>query len=207
MKTTADHIAKAEASAAALINAGEATKSKVKEACEHLARAYDKVTHEIHDILLADRSIEDWDALYWNIPALHNWKPRHDEMFKGFPVQAAQAAALANLRTEVKALPIIAREAKGPTAEAQIKARVLKSFTEWAANRRAQFDWAKAICDAAEEVRPGVLRLPVSINHVYCCNAHGTQWVRIDWFMNGTRTPFQVIAAAADAAMRERAGA
>ena len=103
----------------------------------------------------------------------------------------------------VSTLPIVTREPKGQALEATIKARVLKSFAETLADRRATFEWAKRIIEAAEAEHPGFKRLPISTNHVHCWNQHGTQWMRIDWYLAGHRTPFQAIIAAIDAVERE----
>jgi hypothetical protein len=205
-------ILKAEAAAAALINAGEAIKAKVKEATDLLNRAYSSVL-DIHNAQVIRESAEanprndeeGWKAYAAAIAArdlpfdLHHVRADKHRAAAESTGCWNQIEALVNLRAEVKAIPIVVREAKGPTAEEQIKARVLKSFSEIAADRRAAFDWAKAIIAAAEEVRPGFRRLQLHVHHVYCQNQHGTEWIRIDWFLNGRRTAFNVIAAAWEA--------
>lgn len=209
-------IAKAEAAAAVLINAGETIKAKAKETTDLLSRAYAAVREIHNDKVVREAAAahpgnddESWKAYSAAVYSrdlpfdLHHIRSEKHRSFAESTGSWKQIEALVNLRAEVKAIPIVIRKSKGPTVEEQIKTRVLKSFAELSADRKAAFDWAKAIIAAAEEVKPGVRRLPIGVHHVYCMNEHGTQWVRIDWFLNGHRTAFQVIAAAVQAVEAE----
>ncbi len=60
---TAAKIAKAEAVAAALINAGEAIKAKVKEATDALNRAYEAIREAHMDIVRGESDTTVW-AIY-----------------------------------------------------------------------------------------------------------------------------------------------
>ncbi|QWY83645.1 hypothetical protein [Rhizobium phage RHph_X2_26] len=221
------------AKAIEVINAGEAIKVRVKEANEDLGRAFDAKRRVIMDACLEVFRVEREagrativdgreayetgsamdlaTAAYYGMPyGLHQWRAaKHAAMVRaafGATLDAtlAEIDGLAALRDAVKAVPVVAREAKGETTEQKIRARVLKSFAELSAERRAQFDWATAIIRELNAELPEVKRLPVSVNHVYCSNMHGTNWLRIDWYFRGQKTAFNVIAAAAEKVTDEK---
>lgn len=167
-----------------LFNEGFSSKAAQRRALDSLNRAYDLQKGAIHDILLAetDRG-EGWNDLYWGVPDLHNWKPRHSEQFKTFAPQVAAIEQLVELRNEVKAAEIT------PPAKSEAKVieeRVIKSVRDLLETRRAQFLEG---CRLAEVFG----KLPVSVNAHYVTNAHGTTFIRCFYYMAGRLTPLNTI--------------
>ena len=213
MTKLADRMIAAETAAADLINIGRGTKTQIKNVKDLLSRAFDEVKKQHHDASIQiavakvpnrnDNEVE-W-AKYWDelnaleIPytLAHLREAKHKDRLEVTGNWEA-AKTLMETLAAVKEVEVVAREVKEVGQEELIKQAVLKSFKEIVAERRAQFDWATAIIRVAEEINPGFKALPISVNHVYCANYHGTHWVRIDWFLRGRKTPFNVIAAAVD---------
>lgn len=205
------------AKAAAIVNAGAAIKSRIKEANEDLARAYEVAEEAIksyylnidYDARHADQKKTD---LYYTFPALHNFKEKHVDLIRaayGDTFDAdiiPQLQNLVALRAEVKAVEVVKMERKDNTEE-KIKERALKSFEEWMKDRKETFDWTKAIMSAFNEeveLADDVELKGVRINQVFCQNYAGTRWIRIDWFMMGRKVPFQIIMGAAEAVRDEK---
>lgn len=214
---TAQKIDKAHAAAAALINAGQAAKVRIKEANEALGRAYDAIRGQHHDQVVTEARAAHpgddqeslnayWKALYArDLPyGLHQVRAAKHQAAAETTGNWERIAALVELREAVKALPIVTREPKEPGPEELIKNRAMKSFAETIKEQRAKFDWAAEIMKSAKEVKPGILALPISVQPVYCQNEYGTSWVRCDWYLRGEKTAFNIIAAAADAEMQKR---
>lgn len=214
--TARDYTAKA----AAVVAAGAAIKSRIKEALEDLSRAYDKqrevIMKECLEVFRNDREegIEvnaEADALYYAMPySLAHFRTKHVEMIRkvfgsAFEDVITNIENLVALRNELKSVEV-AKFEKTETTEDKIKARVLKSFAELSAENKAQFDWASAIIREMNEEFAEVERMPVYVNTVFCQNYHGTMWVRIDWYFEGQKTAFNIIAAAAQKIMDEKKG-
>lgn len=219
------------AKAVAIVNAGSAIKSKIKEANEDLARAYaekrEVIMNACLDTFAAVRGDRPYDAaieaeinetgankLYWAMPDFHNFKAKHAAMIR--EVFAAEHDAviaaiedLVALRAELKAVEVVKFEKK-ETIEDKIKTAVLKGFEDTIADRRAQFNWASEIIRALNENLPYEagkgLFAPVSVQPVYCRNYFGTAWVRIDWYFRGEKMAFNVIMAAVGAIADEKKG-
>lgn len=168
-----------------LFNAGFSSKAGQRRALDSLNRAYDLQKGAIHDILLGEERGEGWNELYWGLPDLHNWKPRHSEQYKTFAIQVAAIEQLVELRNEVRAAAIV------PPAKSEAKVieeRVIKSIRDLMETRKEQFLTG---CRLHEVFG----KLPVSINAHYVTNAHGTTFIRCFYYMNGRLTPLNVIIA------------
>lgn len=167
-----------------LFNAGFTSKAAQKRAIDNLNRAYDLQKGAIHDILLAEAERgEGWNELYWGLPDLHNWKPRHSEQYKTFALQVVTIEQLVELRNAVKTAEIT------PPAKSEIKVieeRVIKSIRDLLETRREQFLTG---CRLVEVFG----KLPVSINAHYVTNAHGTTFIRCFYYVNGRLTPLNTI--------------
>jgi len=203
---------------AELINAGGAIKSKIKEAMQALGREYDKLREKNHDAQIAYANTQK---------SLDAYSPERGEFFRSndLPFDLHQVRAekhkaifirwsgedvwkevetLLDTREALKNLPVITKEAKEESVEEKVKKRVLTSFKSQIENNKANFNWAKAVLDEMNKELPEIKNMPVSINHVYCQNYHGTSWLRIDWFFSGKKVAFNVILAAVEAAKEEK---
>lgn len=171
-----------------LFNDGFTSKAGQRRALDSLNRAYDLQKEAIHDVLLQearDERGEGWNELYWGLPDLHNWKPRHSDQYKTFALQVAAIEQVVELRNAVKAAEIV------PPAKSEAKVieeRVIKSIREIMETRKEQFLNG---CRLVEVFG----KLPISINAHYVTNAHGTTFIRCFYYMNGRLTPLNVIIA------------
>jgi hypothetical protein len=191
--------------AIAALAQGFKSEANRKAANADIARAFDDLTSNLRDELIAayptrneDEAVGvEFNALYWHLPAgAHVWNAKAAARFAAFPDYCAKVEALAALRVEIKAAPIEpkpVREDHPLLVEARKNA---PSFAELNAKRGEQYRDALNI----GRVFKG---LPVSVNRIFCVNYAGTQWMRLDWFLNDRRVPFSVIAAAHDQLVRE----
>lgn len=110
-----------EAAKAALA-AGFKSAAAQKEAAECLSRAYEEVRDAIRRPMDAERHAD----LFWSIPDLHNWKPKHGAaVVAAFPELAgacAMADELVALRATIKAAPIAKPESKKAATERKVAA-------------------------------------------------------------------------------------
>lgn len=198
--------------AAILINAGETIKAKLKDAMDALNREYDKLRDANHmaqikyadgvDALSKNFSPERGEFFRQNdVPfGLHQVKAdKHKRIFVQFSGEDVwrEVETLINTRTALKELPIVTKEPKGESPEEKIKKTVLSTFKSESERVQGQFNWAKAVMDEFAKMFPNAKGLPVSVSHVYCSNYHGTSWLRVDWYLSGQKTRFNIIAAAA----------
>ena len=186
--------------AAAMLAAGFASEAKRKLALRTLSAAWEALRDNISDALLADRDTEAGMSqaltdLYYALPFdLHHWRPKHSA---DHPAWAEQVEALVDLRAAIKAAPVeptppredhpilvAARDAVGVDLEA-LRDRRVKQYTD------------------ALDLGRKLGGLPVYVNRVWCQNYARTVWVRLDWFLEGRRVPFNTIAAAYDRLVRE----
>jgi hypothetical protein len=200
--------------AAELINAGETIKAKLKDAMESLNREYSKLHDKCHDAQItfanADFVLKDGGEARGkffrdnDLPFdLHQVRPeKHKPIFVRWMSEDAwnEVQTLIDTREALKALPVVTKAPKEKSVEEIVKTRVLSTFKSQAENHKAQFNWAKAIIEEMNKELPEIKSMPVSVSHVYCSNYHGTSWLRVDWFFNGHKVAFNVIAAAVDAA-------
>lgn len=187
--------------ALAALNAGFVSKAAKQDAIGNLNRAFDMLTATIRDGLLnaaptrEERDQPEWSALYYGLPALHNWKPKHSEMFASFVEEVAEIQGLVEQRDVIKAAPVNAPIRKEPSPY-EVKAReTLMDLIE-----RRQTQYLRAIDLAA--IFNG---LPVSANTHYCVADTGTPYLRTFYFLAGEFTPLSVILAAADELKRREA--
>jgi hypothetical protein len=187
--------------ALAAYNAGFSSKAGQQRAVEDLNRAYDLgVKRMIHDELLQiarDDRAEDWDTLYWGIPDLHNWKPKHSALFARFPENVALAEQLIALRASIKAAPVNLPVRAEPSPF-EVKAR--ETLMDLMQRRKTQYLEAVAL----GEVFGG---LPVSANTHLVTNDRGTTFLRTFFYLRGELTPLLVIIAAAEELARRQVAA
>jgi hypothetical protein len=172
-------------------NAGFTSKSGQQNAIADLNRAYDLgVKGMIQDELLQiDRAERDdqWNTLYWGTPDLHNWKPKHSELFARFTENVALAEQLVALRASIKAAPVNAPVRAEPSPY-EVKAR--ETLMDLIQRRQTQYLEAVAL----GEVFGG---LPVSANTHLVTNEYGTTFLRTFYYLAGQFTPLVIIIAAA----------
>lgn len=100
----------------AVLAAGITSKSARKNANDLCACAFDCAREIVKKDLLADRTIPNWDALYWGFPDCHNWRLKHGDLFQArWPEAVAQANACAELRARIKAAPLVEKPKRQPT--------------------------------------------------------------------------------------------
>lgn len=183
-----------------VINSDGALKSHIKVALEAVVRIYDEMIktarqNEILGIYKVSGRTEALEHAYWNIPDLHNVKEKHKEFLGDFYPQAVE---LKELRDAIKAVPVVTVQKKEESIETTIR-NLLKNKIETTAEK---FDYAKFVMDEfakmvfSEKFGKEVMLAPISNVPVYCMNYFGTSWVRIDWYLNGRKTSFNMIMAA-----------
>lgn len=178
------------------LNAGFTSKADAQRASADINRAYDLHKCAIRDGLLADRTIANWNDLYWGIPDYpHNWKPRHSEAFAAWADEVAAIEKLVDLRAAVKAAPIVP---PAPNAEKARVEAITTSIRDLLTRRGEQYNRALRLA----EVFGG---LPVTANVHLVTNEHGTTFLRAFYYLAGEFTPLNVILAAADKLEREAA--
>lgn len=166
-------------------------KSAVKEANEALGYFYDDLRKEFDDATNFEKC--------WDIPfGLHQVREaKHKEVFGDF---WERVEALVELRAQVKAVPV----GTFPRKEETVEAKIARTVREEIEANKEKFDVAKRIIELFgkwvfdEKLGKEIAKFPISVNHVYCQNYFGTTWVRIDWYLSGRRTPFNMIMAAAE---------
>lgn len=178
------------------LNAGFTSKAGQKRANEDLARAYYLHKVVIQNALLADRSIADWDSLYYGVPDLHNWKARHSAAYAAWPHQVAEIEKLVELRAAVKAAPVNAPERSAPHP---LEVKVREALADLLARRKAQFLHAVDLCTVFGD---GVRIKGLTASTHWVTNEHGTTFLRTFYYLFGRLTPLNTIIAAAEEQMR-----
>ena len=164
MITFDDYITRATAA----LEKGFSTKSARKNAIGDVRSAFECGTREISSELLAeprDARRAGFDELYWGIPDLHVWKPKHSEIFAAFPAALAKIEVAVALRAKIVAAPDVAkappaRTAKQLAADAaartcQICGRPIFAEVGVIAHhgyQRPGDGWQTASCDGAREL-------------------------------------------------------
>lgn len=180
------------------LNEGFASKTAQQKAIDDLNRAYEiGVDRMIRDELLqidyADRD-DNWNTLYGAVPALHNWKQKHSELFAQFSENVAMAEQFVALRATIKAAPINlpVRAEKSPY---QVKAE--ETLMQLIERRKTQY---------LEAVQLGEIfgGLPVSANTHLVTNEQGTTFLRTFYYLAGRFTALAVIIAAAEELERRK---
>jgi hypothetical protein len=170
MKTAADWIKQVESA----LDSGFTSKAAKKDAMCHLRYAFDD-TKDICKRAVwtfeeeADSRVEgSFDIICKD---LHHFKPAHIEFFKGFEGTQDAAATLytiVELRDQIKAAEIGIK----PKTEEQLAAEL------------------EAVVASAVKDNGFRTNNFITNNWVGCQNEFGTQWVRIDWYLQGYRTAF-----------------
>lgn len=200
-RTVATYVENANAK----FEAGFTTKAAQKDALDDLNRAYAMLRKDIQGLCLKvaheDRT-EAQNALYWGLPDLHNWKPKHTAaavaVFPETQGTCTQIESLAELRLAIKASEIVRVERK---ADERVE-RVLKSIRELMELRGTQYETGLKLCEIFGQ-------LPVSASAHYVTNQFGTTFLRTFFYMNGKLTPLNLIMAVLqeDARRKEEAEA
>jgi hypothetical protein len=197
-RSTTDYID----SALNAFNAGFSSKSSQQSALGDLSRAYDLVKEGVRSELLRtpleQRSTPEWKTLYWDLPDyIHNWKPKHSELFARFPEAVRAAEELVELRATIKAAEVV------PPAKDLTKVRatkVLVHLKDLMERRQAQY--LEAI-DLTEVLgKEGVIIHGLTANSHYVTNEHGTTFLRTFFYLRGKLTPLNSILAGAEEATR-----
>lgn len=177
----------------AVLDAGEGSKTKIKEATDALNRFYEELLEKANE---ADNMAKVWERPF----GLHQVRPKHEEFF---PADIwVKVQELVETREIVKALPVVARVAKVNPEQV-----IRKSVIEMIEKNRANFDITKATLDALVEfVGDETFVKGVGVQGHYCQNYFGTKWIRYDWYLQGRKVPFNHIMAAIDAIRAEREG-
>jgi hypothetical protein len=182
------------------LNAGFTTKSGKKEAISDATRAFDKQAGAIRNILLADRTIggDNWSELYYYVPAMHNWKAKHDEAYAFAGDEILQTIRdLIELRAAIKDAPIAA---VAPREVSKYEIATTKTLADLIELRKTQY--LRAI-----DLGTIFNGLPVSANTHLVTNQYGHTFLRTFYFLAGVMTPLNVIIAAAEELERRKKAA
>lgn len=91
-------------------------------AVQDVARAYDELKDIIHRAI--DSKVHD--ELFWSVPDLHAWKPKHAAaivaVYPGLAATCALVAELVTLRAAIKAAPVVKAETKRAATERKVAA-------------------------------------------------------------------------------------
>lgn len=174
-----------------VLEAGEGSKTQIKEATDALNRFYEELCEQADD---ADNMKDCWNRPF----GLHQIRDKHEAFF---PADIwVKIVKLVELRNEIKELPIVKREAKINPEQV-----IRKSVIEMIQKNRENFDIVKATMDALVSfVGDETFVKGVGVQGHYCRNYFGTVWIRYDWYLQGRKVPFNHIMASIDAIKRER---
>lgn len=182
------------------LNAGFTTKSGQKDAISDATRAFDKQAQAIRNILLDDRTIggDNWSELYYYVPAMHNWKAKHDATYAFAGDDIIQTINdLIALRATIKAATIAA---VAPREVSKYEAATTKTLAELIELRQTQY--LRAI-----DLGTIFNGLPVSANTHQVTNQYGHTFLRTFYFLDGVMTPLNIIIAAAEELARRKEAA
>jgi hypothetical protein len=104
---------------------GFTSKSGMQDALDTLNRAYDEGCKDAIQSKLLDTRAEGCQLtgtnldLYYGLPALHVWKPKHAALYANFAAEVKFANECAELRANIKGTPLVA---KAPTKASTLKA-------------------------------------------------------------------------------------
>lgn len=173
-----------------VLEAGEGSKTQIKEATDALNRFYEELCEQADD---ADNMKDCWNRPF----GLHQIRDKHEAFF---PADIwVKIVKLVELRNEIKELPIVKREAKINPEQV-----IRKSVIEMIQKNRENFDIVKATMDALVSfVGDETFVKGVGVQGHYCRNYFGTVWIRYDWYLQGRKVPFNHIMASIDAIKRE----
>lgn len=171
-------------------------KAHKNDALKDVARTYEKRVDAVLNKSILDRltaylrcgdgeNEKRYNELYWSIPDLHCWRPKHSKMFAEFPEIVAEAESLFELRNAIKAAEI------EPKKEKEIDPREEKVYKAIAAEMEARKASFVRGLDLAE-IFGG---LSVYANSHMVTNSHGTTFPRTFFYLFGKLTALDVIIA------------
>ncbi|MCT2531040.1 hypothetical protein N2382_09235 [SAR92 clade bacterium H921] len=170
MKTAADRIAQVKSA----IDAGFTSKSGKKDAMFTLSNAFDTIKQEAKQAVYAQvaaTGVEVVGSFENGLKQLHHFKPVHADFYLAFAGTEQSVATLheiLDIRDQIKASEIGIK----PKTEEQLAAEL------------------EAVVATAVKDNGFRTNNFVTNNWVGCQNELGTQWVRIDWYLQGYRTAF-----------------
>ena len=179
------------------------SKAAQKRVLDDLNRAYNDARDAYGEIYRVELFANDeaaggrdaWDAAAFldarEVPFdLHHVRDLHVERIGEYSAEAANIVRAARfIRAEVKAAEIVP-PVKADAAEKEAEARVQRSIRE-------EMDRLGKMYHEALDLGRIFNGLPVSANVHMVTNAHGTTFLRAFYYLNGKRTPINVILAAA----------
>lgn len=179
-----------------VLEAGEGSKAFIKTGMEALSYLYEIEREDFNN----KTNFENC----WEIPysLAHIRTEKHQTIFGDHWTRIAE---LAEMRTTIKSFPIITR----PTKEEGVEQKIRRTILEEIKARKENFDIAKRIVELFGEFTKDshgreIVLLPLHCEYVYCTNYFGTSWIRIDWYLRGKKTAFQLIMGAVDEVRREK---
>jgi hypothetical protein len=177
-----------------MFDAGFKSEAGRKRALEALSRAYDEIREFTMHAMLAARTPETYEAItedYYSIPfGLHQVRDAHFETAAKYTTEFQTVEELVLLRNAIKSVaitPVVKVAKTSPRMEA-----MKKSFLEMMEAKKKNFDAAVSSANytVANEHVPHV-----SIHGHWVCGHKGTNFVRYFWYLNGTVTAENTIAA------------
>lgn len=169
-----------------------------KDAIANLRSAYEIERRAIMDLCLdvvranrANNQPEDpaADALYWDIPDMHNWKARHaDAVLTVFP-DAAPIVARINDYVELRAAFAAAEIVRvAPNPQKEFIERVQKSLRDIMEAKKLQYVQGVELYELFGGAN-------VYANAHYVVNQFGTEFMRVFYYYNGRVTALNMIIA------------
>ena len=172
--------------------AGFTTMTQKKETLSNLGRAFEHLVYQIQELVLnIDRNqwTKEHDDIYWELPALHVWKPKHTALvLNTFPNAKSitdKIEQLVDFRVAVKNADVVKVERN---AQPEIITKIQTTI-------RNRMEIAKAKYAHGLKLQEIFGKLNVSVNVHYVVNQHGTGFIRAFYYMNGILTPLNVIIA------------
>lgn len=182
-----------------VLAAGEGSKTFLKTGQDAANWLYEQVREKWND----STGFSRWQEIPFNL--CHVREAKHAEIFGADfwkPV-----SELVEIRETIKAMPVLVRAPKEESVEQKIR----RTLAEEIKRRKEKFDFAKRSIELFAEFvfdeKMGMHKTFVKRLHtevVHCSNSFGTNWTRIDWYLDGKKTAFQFIMGAIDEVKRER---
>jgi hypothetical protein len=176
-----------------LFNAGFTCEARRKDAFQKLGNAYDRLSNNLQSILLdvpfADRD-QDWNDLYYGVPALHIWKKKHVELYEKFSLAIVNDMnTCADLRAQIKAAEIVKTEPKHVDAKREA---ILKDVQATLALQKKNYITGLKLANHFNG-----LNVTATVHLVV--NEYGHSYVRCFYFLFGKFMALNTIIAIAEA--------
>lgn len=187
------------------------SKAEQKRVLDRLNRAYDAAREAYGEAYRAELFANDerfggrdkWDAAGFlaarEVPFdLHHVRDEHIARIEAYASRAAEIVAAARTaRADVKATPVAARMVKTDVEIEERKIAISRTIEE--EMKRLNLMYYQAL-----DLGRAFGGLPVSANVHLVTNQHGTTFVRAFYYLDGKRTPLNVILAAAQTLAEEK---